>query len=104
MTADKHHFDALIATAKLELERAHRGALSIEAGEIRRGLELALTALREATGEAAETKEAAAPEPTTLAELQATLTTALAELDGGQLSGMEANIEAARQRLDAATS
>ena len=97
MTADKHHFDALIATAKLELERAHRGALSIEAGEIRRGMELALTALREAAAE-----EAGTPDPATLTELRETLTTALAELDGGQLSGMEARIEAARHRLDAA--
>ena len=98
MTADKHHFDALIATAKLELERAHRGALSIEAGEIRRGMELALTALREAAA-----GEAGIPDPATLTGLRETLTTALAELDGGQLSGMEARIEAARHRLDAAT-
>lgn len=98
MTADKHHFDAFIATAKLELERAHRGALSAEAGEIRRGLELALTALREAAGE-----ETSRPDPVTLTELQATLATALTELDSGQLSGMEARIEAARHRLDDTT-
>lgn len=98
MTADKHHFDALIATAKLELERAHRGALSIEAGEIRRGLELTLAALRDAAAE-----EAGTPDPAILAELQTTLTTALAELEQGQLSGMEARIEAARHRLDATT-
>ena len=96
MTPEEHHFDALIATAKLELERAHRGALSIEAGEIRRGLELALTALREAAAE-----ELGTPDPATLAELQTSLTAALNELDQGQLSGMEARIEAARHRLDA---
>ena len=48
MTAEDHHQDALIETARLELDRAHRAALGMQAGEVRRGLELALAALQAA--------------------------------------------------------
>ncbi len=41
MPTEEHHAEALIETARLELDRAHRAALGMEAGEVRRGLELA---------------------------------------------------------------
>ena len=104
MTANTHHFDALIATAGRELDRAHQGALSVEAGEIRRGLELALAALRDAGITTPRTDGLDTATLTILADLTTALTKALADLDAGQLSGMEVGIEAARRRLDAFSS
>ena len=104
MTANTHHFDALIATAGRELDRAHRGALSVEAGEIRRGLELALAALRDAGNMTPRPPGLDTANLTILADLTTALSTALTDLDTGQLSGMEAGIEAARRRLEALSS
>ncbi len=53
MSIEAHHRDALIETARSELERAHRAALAVEAGELRRGMTLAVAALRQAGDEAA---------------------------------------------------
>ncbi len=97
MTSENHHFDALIATARLELDRAHRAALAVEAGEIRRGLELAITALRDAA--AAPAGPGVAPSPETAGRLRATLQTALADLDRGSLSELGTLLEQARKDL-----
>ena len=97
MPADHHHFDALIATARLELDRAHRAALAVEAGEIRRGLELAITALREAAAMPAGPE--VTPTPETAGQIGATLQTALADLDRGPLSELGTLLEQARKDL-----
>ena len=91
MTVDAHHQDALIETARLELDRAHRAALSMEAGEVRRGLELAHSALHEAGAEGAEP----------YGRLAGSLATALADLDAGSLAEMTKIIEAARKEIEA---
>ena len=88
--SEEHHRGALIETARDELTRAHRGAMAIEAGEMRRGLTLAEAALREAASEAPD-----------LAELADSVAAALAELDTGELAAMETRIEAVRTKLDA---
>ena len=84
MAQDDHHQEALLETARLELDRAHRGVISMEAGEVRRGLQLALTALQSAA-------EADA----------ARVRTALADLDTGALTDMDAIIEAVRKEIEA---
>ena len=97
MTADNHHFDALIATARLELDRAHRAVLAVEAGEIRRGLELAIAALRDAA--TAPAGPDVAPSPETAGHIGTTLQTALADLDRGLLSELGTLLEGARKDL-----
>jgi len=98
MTADIHHFEALIETARLELDRAHRAALSVEAGEIRRGLELSIAALRDAAEASAGTE--VVPTPETAGRIGASLRTALADLDQGSLSELGTLLEKARKDLD----
>ncbi len=91
MTVEDHHQDALIETARLELDRAHRAALGMQAGEVRRGLELALAALQAA--------EAGESSPT--AGLASRIGTALADLDRGSLVEMAQIIEAVRKEIEA---
>jgi hypothetical protein len=98
MSADAHHRAALIDTAGLELDRAHQAALAMQAGDMRRGLQLALDALREAAAiplEDAEPTPGAQP----LAEWIAELQLALNHLDGGSLSEMESLIEDVRRKI-----
>ncbi len=97
MTAD-HHFDTLLATARLELDRAHRAALALEAGDIRRGLELSIAALAEAAATPAEPE--LTPSPETAGRIRASLQTALADLDRGSLSELGTLLEQARKALD----
>lgn len=91
MSQEAHHQDALIETARSELDRAHRAALAMQAGEVRRGLELALIAVRSA----AETESGR------FAPLVAQLEVALADLDAGSLAAMEHTIEAVRKAIEA---
>lgn len=90
MPNEDHHQTSLIETARLELDRAHRAALAIEAGEVRRGLELALAALREA-GQA----------DGTLAPYADQVAAALADLEAGKLAEMAHIIEAVRKEIEA---
>ncbi len=91
MSQDDHHQDALLETARLELDRAHRAAIALEAGEVRRGLELALTAFRSA-GEADSER---------YAPLASQIETALTDLNAGSLADMERIIEAVRKEIEA---
>ena len=91
MTAEDHHQDALIETARLELDRAHRAALGMEAGEVRRGLELALAAL--STAEAGGNSGCAG--------MAGRIGAALADLDRGSLMEMAQIIEAVRKEIQA---
>ena len=99
MTIETHHQASLIETAQLELERAHRAALALDAGEIRRGVQLALDALREAALPADGEAEASVPPPATLHAMAATLERALADLQDGRLAELGALLEAARKDL-----
>ena len=92
MSVEAHHRGALVETAQAELDRAHRAAMTLEAGEVRRGLSLALTALRDAS--------ALQPPDPVLGELAATVQKALADLDSGALAEMAALIEDVRKRLE----
>ncbi len=91
MSQEEHHQDALIETARSELDRAHRAAISLEAGEVRRGLQLALTALR----------TAAQPGSEHYAALASRLETALTDLDEGALAEMGQIIETVRKEIEA---
>ncbi len=91
MTTDPHHHDALIETARLELDRAHRAAIAMQAGEVRRGLELAFAALREAAEGGVEPYDA----------LAGRIATALGDLDTGALTEMTQIIETARKQIEA---
>ena len=91
MSSEAYRGGALVETARLELDRAHRGAMAMDAGEMRRGLQLALTALQEAAA-----TDAAGP----LGALATKVATALADLDGGSLTEMESLIESVRMSLD----
>ena len=91
MSQDDHHQDALLETARLELDRAHRAAIALEAGEVRRGLELALAAFRSA-GEADGAR---------YAPLAGQIEAALADLDAGSLAEMERIVEAVRKEIEA---
>jgi hypothetical protein len=93
MSTEQHHQGALLETARLELDRAHRAAIVMEAAEVRRGLGLAQTALRDAAAE---------PEGSCYDSLAARVTTALADLDGGDLIEMAKIIEDVRRDLEAA--
>ena len=94
MSIEAHHARALLETAQLELDRAHRAAVTANAGEIRRGLGLALAALQEA-GSA----DLGAAVNQTIGAVQADLASARAKLDNGALVEMEQLIEAARSSL-----
>ena len=94
MTVESHHKASLIEAARLELERAHRAALALDVGEIRRGVQLALNAL----SEAAES-EASMPLPETLQRLSAMLGRALVDLQDGRLAELGSLLEAARKEL-----
>jgi hypothetical protein len=91
MSQDDHHQDALLETARLELGRAHRAAIALEAGEVRRGLELALAAFRSA-GEVDGAR---------YAPLASQIEAALADLDAGSLAEMERIVEAVRKEIEA---
>ena len=99
MTVETHHQASLIETAQLELERAHRAALALNSGEIRRGVQLALDALRQAAVPADGEPEAAVPPPEVLHRLAATLDRALADLEDGRLAELGALLEATRKEL-----
>jgi tRNA(Ile)-lysidine synthase TilS/MesJ len=94
MAMEAHHARALLETAQLELDRVHRAAIAANAGEIRRGLALALTALHDAgsagLGETADQ---------TIATVLASLEAARSDLDGGALAEMEKLVETARSSL-----
>ncbi len=94
MSVESHHARALLETAQLELDRVHRAAVAANAGEIRRGLDLALAALREAglVGLGAEVDQ-------TIGTVQANLTAARTDLDNGALVEMEQLVESARNSL-----
>ena len=89
MSDDQHHRDALLETARSELERAHAAAVSMDAAELRRGLELAAVAIRE--------MERAPGEP--MAGLSGRIDQALGELDRGELATMERHVEQVRTEL-----
>ena len=91
MSFEAHHQGALVETARLELDRAHRGAAAMDAGEMRRGLQLALAALQEAAA-----ADAAGP----LGTLASKVEKALADLDGGSLTEMESLIESVRTSIE----
>lgn len=96
MSVEAHHGRAALEEAQLALHRVHRAALAANAGEIRRGLDLAIAALREAV---AAGLGAAADEA--IGSVQAKLEAAKADLDGGALVEMEKLIEASRSSLAA---
>ena len=82
MSIDAHHGHALIESAREALDTVHRAALAADAGGLRRGLAMAASALAEAAA--------------AVATAQGSIGKALADLDAGALSEMEALIEAAR--------
>jgi hypothetical protein len=84
-------------TAGLELDRAHQAALAMQAAEMRRGLELALDALREAAAMPQDAGQSVGEEP--LGQWIAELQLALGHLDGGSLSEMETLIEDVRRQI-----
>jgi len=94
VSVETHHGRALLEEAQLALDRVHRAALAANAGELRRGLDLAIAALREARsaglGDAAEQA---------IGTVQADLEVARTDLDGGALVEMEKLIETARNSL-----
>lgn len=94
MSAESHHSHALVEAARAALDSVHRAALAAEAGGLRRGLTMAASALAEAAeaglgGDAGSAVTAA----------QGSIAQALSDLDSGNLSEMEALIEAARSQL-----
>jgi hypothetical protein len=90
MSIEAHHRDSLLQTVRLELNRAHRGARAMEAGEIRRGLELALKALRDLMPDRP---------PEIPADALDKVQTALADLDAGALADMDKLIEDVRAAI-----
>lgn len=97
MTVETHHQASLVETARLELERAHRAALALDAGEIRRGVQLALDALRAAA--VPVEGEASVPPAAVLHRLAGTLERTLADLEDGRLAELGTLLEAARKEL-----
>ena len=91
MSEDQHHHDALLETARTELGRAHQAAVAMSAADLRRGLQLALDALREAGS-----LPGGLPSPDVTGQVER----ALAELDSGQLADMERQLESARAALN----
>ena len=98
MTVEAHHQASLIETARLELERAHRAALALDAGEMRRGVQLALDALHQAAVPVEAAAEAPVP-PATVRRLAGMLDRVLADLGNGRLAELGALLEAARKEL-----
>lgn len=94
MSVEAHHARAQLEEAQLALDRVHRAALAANAGELRRGLDLAIAALRQA-GSAGLGEAADQAIGTVRAELEAAQT----DLDGGALVAMEQLIETARNNL-----
>ena len=94
MSVEAHHARALLEDAQLALDRAHRAALAANAGEIRRGLDLADTALQGA-GSAGLGTDA----DQVIGTVRATLEAARTDLDSGALVEMEKLIETARGSL-----
>ena len=94
MSVEAHHARALLEEAQLALDRVHRAAIAAEAGEIRRGLDLAVTALQQASSAGLGTEADQA-----IGTVRATLETARADLDGGALVEMEKLVETARGHL-----
>jgi len=94
MSVEAHHARALLEEAQSALERVHRAALAANAGEIRRGLDLAVTSLQGAgsAGLGADADQV-------IGTVRATLETARTDLDGGALVEMEKLIETARSSL-----
>jgi hypothetical protein len=101
MTLDTHHQASLIETAKLELDRAHRAARALDAGELRRGLQLARDSLRQGTVPVDGTPEPDVPPAGEMTRLIAILDRALADLDTGHLAEVGKLIEDARKELEA---
>ncbi len=101
MTLETHHQATLIETAKLELDRAHRAALALDAGELRRGLQIARDSLRQGAVPVAGATAPSVPPADTLLRLAASLNQALTDLDDGQLSEMGNLVEAVRKELEA---
>lgn len=99
MSADTLHHDALIETARLELDRAHRAMLAVDAGEIRRGVALAVAALTEASSDGLQSD--ASPGPDVVREVMATLAQVQTDLDNGSLAELGKLLEAARKQLNA---
>jgi hypothetical protein len=100
--AEAQHREALIETARLELGRAHRAALAMDAAEMRRGLELAIAALREgASVSTSENSHQDGQRSKWLSDHAESLEEALADLDDGSLLEMEKLIEGVRKELDA---
>ena len=91
MSNDAHHGHALIEAAREALDTVHRAALAADAGGLRRGLTIAASALADAAATRLGDEEKAA-----VTAAQGSIGKALADLDGGALSEMEALIEAAR--------
>ncbi len=94
MSVEAHHARALLEDAQLALDRVHRAAIAANAGELRRGLDLAVTALQEAGSAGLGTEADQA-----IGAVRATLETARTDLNGGALVEMEKLIEAARASL-----
>jgi len=94
VSIEAHRGRAALEEAQLALDRVHRAALAANAGEIRRGLDLAIAALREAAaaglGDVADQA---------IGSVQANLEVARTDLDGGALVEMEKLIETARSSL-----
>ena len=89
MSDEGYHRHALIETVQLELDRAHQAAKSMSAGDIRRGLDIAIVSLREAGSDAQ------------LESCRARLEQAVASLDAGRLSEVGALIEQVRKEVEA---
>ena len=90
MSIEAHHHDALLQTARLELDRAHRGARTMEGGEVRRGLELALAALGDMGGDLP---------PGVPGDTVHKLRAALADFERGALAEMDKLIEEVRTAI-----
>ena len=98
MSAETLHHDALIETARLELDRAHRAVLAVEAGEIRRGVALAVVALKEADADGLQSDPAGEG---VIAGVLVTLARVQDDLDNGALVELGNLLEAARKQLSA---
>ena len=90
MSIEAHHHEALLQTARLELDRAHRGALAMDGGELRRGLELALAALDGMEGDVP---------PGVPGDTIEKLRTALTDLEHGSLAEMDHLVEEVRAAI-----
>ncbi len=96
MSIEAHHGRALIEEAQLALDSVHRAALAADAGGLRRGLGVADTLLQQTEQAALGSDSDAA-----IAVVRGDIATALADLETGDLVGMEALIETARTKLNA---